>query len=71
MKVNIEKESDGTFIAFNTTGEKVILIGTGDTIEETKSDFYNTIEEVKESYTALNEDIPALLFEPIDFTLNI
>lgn len=32
MKVSIEKQSDGSYIAYNTTGDKVQLIGTGDSV---------------------------------------
>lgn len=44
MKVSIEKQSDGSFIAYNTTGDKVQLIGTGSSVREAKEDFYNAIE---------------------------
>ena len=39
MKVSIEKQSDGSYIAYNTTGDKVQLIGTGDSVKEAKEDF--------------------------------
>ena len=52
MKVSIEKQSDGTYIAYNTDGEHCTLIGTGDTVKEAKEDFFNTIEEVRQ----LNEN---------------
>ena len=44
MKFQIEKQSDGTYIAYNTTGDTVQLIGTGDTVAEAKSDFMKSIE---------------------------
>lgn len=71
MKVSIEKQSDGTYIAYNTTGDKVQLIGTGDTVNEAKNDFFNSIDEVKESYIERNEDIPSELTETIDFHFDI
>jgi hypothetical protein len=70
MKVSIEKQSDGTYIAYNTTGDKVTLIGTGDTVKEAKDDFYNSIEEVKATYD-VDEIIPACLYEPVDFHFDI
>jgi hypothetical protein len=70
MKVSIEKQSDGSYIAYNTTGEKVSLIGTGDTVKEAKEDFFNTIEEVKATYEP-DEVIPECLSEPIDFHFDI
>lgn len=71
MKVSIEKQSDGSYIAYNTDGEKVRLIGTGDTVKEAKEDFFNTIEEVKESYINLGDGMPACLSEDVEFRFDI
>lgn len=71
MKVSIEKQSDGTYIAYNTTGEKVQLIGTGNTVKEAKEDFFNSLEEVKETYTELGDEMPECLAEAIDFRFDI
>jgi len=71
MIVSIEKQSDGTYIAYNTTGDKVQLIGTGATVKEAKDDFFNSIEEVKESYVERGEEIPSELAEPVDFRFDI
>jgi hypothetical protein len=70
MKVSIEKQSDGTYIAYNTTGEKVMLIGTGDTVKEAKDDFFNSIEEVKATYGP-NEVMPSCLSEPVEFHFDL
>lgn len=67
MRVSIEKESDGTYIAYNTTGKKVTLIGTGDTVKDAKEDFFNSIAEVVDSYTARGEAVPKELKEPPEF----
>lgn len=71
MKVSIEKQSDGSYIAYNTDGEKVVLIGTGDSVKEAKEDFYNSIEEVKESYIERGDGMPSCLNEPVDFRFDI
>ena len=71
MKVSIEKQSDGSYIAYNTTGEKVQLIGTGNTVKEAKEDFFNSIEEVKESYVDLGDEMPACLAKDIEFRFDI
>lgn len=71
MKVSIEKQSDGTYIAYNITGEKVQLIGTGDTVKEAKEDFFNSIEEVKDSYLSLCEELPDCLNEEINFYFDL
>lgn len=71
MRVSIEKQSDGSYIAYNTTGEKVQLIGTGETVKEAKEDFMNSLEEVKESYTDLGDIAPECLSEDLDFRFDI
>ncbi len=71
MKVSIEKQSDGSYIAYNTTGEKVQLIGTGDTVKEAKDDFYNSLDEVLQTYTEIGDDIPEFLNEDVEFRFDI
>lgn len=71
MIVSIEKQSDGSYIAYNTTGDKVQLIGTGDSVKEAKDDFFNSIEEVKESYIDLGDEMPSCLSEKIEFRFDI
>lgn len=71
MKVRIEKQSDGSYIAYNTTGEKVQIIGTGATVKEAKEDFFNSIDEIKESYVEVGDDMPACLEEAIEFRFDI
>lgn len=71
MKVSIEKQSDGSYIAYNTTGEKVQLIGTGDSVKEAKEDFFNSIDEVLQTYNEIGDDIPEFLNEPIEFRFDI
>lgn len=63
MKVSIEKQSDGSYIAYNTTGDKVQLIGTGDSVKEAKEDFFNSLDEVLQSYNEIGDDIPEFLNE--------
>lgn len=71
MKVRIEKQSDGTYIAYNTSGEKVTLIGTGDTVKEAKEDFFNTIEELRQSYIDTNDPVPAFLDDKAEFHFDL
>lgn len=63
MKVQIEKQSDGTYIAYNTTGDMVQLVGTGETVAEAKDDFMNSVEEIIESYKEDGMPVPAELEE--------
>lgn len=67
MKVSIEKQSDGSYIAYNTTGNEVTLIGTGDTVKDAKEDFFNSVEEIKESYEEVGDTMPECMNEEIDF----
>ena len=71
MKATIEKQSDGSYIAYNITGDRVQLIGTGESVNEAKEDFFNSIEEVKECFSERGEEIPLALTEPVDFSFDI
>lgn len=71
MHVRIEKQTDGTYIAYNTTGDKVQLIGTGDSVQAAKEDFFNSIEEVKASYVGRKENTPDELVENVEFHFDI
>ena len=61
MEVRIEKQKDGSYIAYNTGDEKFVIIGTGDTVSEAKEDFFNSIEESKEVYEEKGLPIPCEL----------
>lgn len=69
MEAAIEKQQDGTYIAYNTTGDKVTLIGTGDTVKEAKEDFFNSIEEARSAYES--GDCPEELNEEINFYFDL
>lgn len=71
MNVSIEKQKDGTYVAYNTTGDKVTLIGTGDTVTEAKEDFLNSKEEVLQSYRDYGDEIPSELEEEIVFKFDL
>lgn len=63
--VSIEKQDDGTYIAYNTNVDATTLIGTGRTVAEAKEDFFNSMKEdieiCNENGIEVNE---ALLSEP-------
>lgn len=48
FKVSIEKQEDGSYIAYNTNGDGYTLIGTGETVKDAKTDFLNSMKEIKE-----------------------
>lgn len=47
--VTIEKDTDGTFIAYNVDESPYTLIGRGNTVKDAKTDFMNSLQEVKTS----------------------
>lgn len=71
MKVQIEKQDDGSYIAYNTTGDMLQLIGTGETVAEAKSDFMNSMQEMIESCKEEGEAIPTALTEEPEFLFDV
>lgn len=61
LQVAIEKQSDGTYIAYNTEDSKVTLIGTGDSVSEAKEDFKLSVKGIIESFTMDGLEIPDVL----------
>lgn len=51
MEVTIEKQEDGTYIAYSKDVEGLVAIGTGDTVKEAKEDFENSLMEMSEDMT--------------------
>ena len=71
MIVAIEKQNDGTYIAYNTESDKFTAIGSGATIAEAKEDFINSIEEMKEVYLEHDEKVPTELLETPVFKFDL
>ena len=71
MLVAIEKQSDGTYIAYNKDSEDFTAIGSGDTIAEAKEDFFNRIEEMKEVYQESGDEVPAAMMEKPTFKFDL
>lgn len=61
MNVAIEKQKDGTYIAYNTDCDGVSLIGTGGSVSEAKDDFFNSIQETIEACEEGGIKIPECL----------
>jgi len=53
----IEKGKDGMYTIF-TPKINSFIIGIGNTVEEAKADFENSVKEVNESYIDNNEELP-------------
>lgn len=64
MNVIIGEQKDGSFIAYNPDESEFLLIGTGDTVEECKADFLNTIKETVETYNDFGDEVPRALSNP-------
>jgi predicted RNase H-like HicB family nuclease len=71
MRVSIEKQNDGTYIAYNTGSDKFTALGSGATITEAREDFFNSIEEIKETYQEHGEEVPAELLEAPEFKFDL
>lgn len=46
FKVSIEKQEDGSYIAYNTNMDGYALVGVGSTVAEAKKDFSDSMDEV-------------------------
>lgn len=71
MKVIIEKQGDGTYIAYNTDCDGISLIGTGNTVNEAKEDFCNSIRETKEALKSAGLDINPAFNEELSFKFDV
>lgn len=71
MVVAIEKQNDGTYIAYNLESDNFTVIGSGATISDAKADFSNSIEEVKEVYIANGDEVPAELLQTPVFKFDL
>lgn len=71
MIVTIEKQNDGTYIAYNSEGDRFTAIGTGATIAEAKEDFFGSIEEMKEVYQEHGDEVPKELLEAPVFKFDL
>lgn len=69
--VLIEKDTDGTYIAYNTNGNGFVLIGRGNTVPEAKKEFANSMEEVAESEKERNGLVPEILTKSPEYKFSL
>lgn len=69
MEVKIEKQKDGSYIAYNTEGTGTI-IGTGETVAKAKADFMESLGEVIGTYET-GETIPKEYYDVPAFKFDI
>lgn len=71
LNVTIEKKKDGTYIAYNTNDDEVTLLGTGNTVNEAKDDFFNSMQETVEACKEAGIKVPASLDEEPVFKFDL
>ena len=71
MKVRVEKNPDGTYIAYNVDGESICLIGSGDSVNDAKTDFCNSVKETTEAFMEKNVNLPHYLYSDVDFYFDL
>ena len=71
MNVTIEKQNDGSYIAYNPDEKEFSLIGVGSTVAEAKEDFFNSIQETIDTLTEIGETIPDALTSTPDFSFDL
>lgn len=67
----IEKQKDGSYIAYNTDEEGLSIIGSGDTVREAKDDFFNSVQETKSACEEAGIVPPAALDEEPTFRFDV
>ena len=70
QRVIIEWSKDGSYSAY-APDMKSAPIGTGNTAEETKQDFLNTVREMREVYIEEGKSVPEELTAEFDFQYDI
>ena len=70
QRVVIEWGSDGTYSAYAPDMQNA-PIGTGNTAEETKQDFLNTVQEMREVYMEEGKTVPEELNAEFEFQYDI
>ncbi len=69
--VSIEKDADGSYIAYNIDDNDFTLLGRGKSVAEAKEDFFNSVAEIKESFETAGRAIPEVLLEIPHFQFDI
>ena len=69
--VSIEKQEDGSYIAYNTNVDGYTLIGTGNTVAEAKKDFANSMNEVAEVEKERLGSVPAVFANEPEYKFDL
>ena len=71
FKVTIEKDSDGSYIAYDVDNDKYVLLGRGDTVQEAKDDFINSVDEIRQSAIKRGEAVDEILTNAPEFSFDL
>ncbi len=69
--VSIEKDTDGSYIAYNIDDSDFTLLGRGASVAEAKEDFFNSVAEIKASFETTGRTVPSVLTEQPHFQFDI
>lgn len=69
--VSIEKDTDGTYLAYNTNGDGYQLCGRGSTIAEAKADFEDSMVSVAESECERGNEVSGMLTATPEYRFSI
>lgn len=71
FKVSIEKQEDGSYIAYNTNIDGYALIGTGNTVAEAKKDFASSMSGVAEVEKERLGSVPEVFTNEPEFKFDL
>ena len=71
VKVSIEKQEDGSYIAYNTNIDGYTLIGTGNTVAEAKKDFASSMSGVAEVEKERLGSVPEVFTNEPEFKFDL
>ena len=71
FKVSIEKDKDGSYIAYNTNSDAYTLIGRGNTVKEAKADFTNSMKGVAEMENEMQGKCSDYLINEPDYKFDL
>ena len=69
--VTIEKDTDGTYVAYNTEDSDYVISGRGTSVEEARGAFMNTVRETAEYEMEESGKVSSILTEIPEFKFDL
>ena len=69
--VTIEKDTDGTYVAYNTEDSDYVISGRGDTVEGARKAFMDTVQETAEYEMEKSGKVSQILTETPEFKFDV